>query len=301
MPGQTKMYWLHAVTPLHVGTGFGLGFIDLPVMREKITDWPIVPGSAVKGVLADYHKAATDDQRKANPQLKAAFGMSDDDDPNNTNSGSLVFTDARLACLAVRSLYGTFAWVTSALALERLKRDLDTAGLGAGLEAHCAVTDKRAHVLGSVLKDAAGKTYLADLDFTAHECPVAKAWSEKFAQWIFPDSPVWQQAFTARFAILPDDSFDFLCETGTEVNARVRIDPERKSVDKGALWYEEYLPAESILAGLVWCDHVFPKSGEITPTDLMKDYCSKSVSLQIGGKATVGKGRVRCVFGANHA
>ena len=41
---NTKMYWLHALTPLHVGAGRGVGFIDLPIMREKVTNWPLVPG-----------------------------------------------------------------------------------------------------------------------------------------------------------------------------------------------------------------------------------------------------------------
>ena len=48
---DTKIYWLQAVTPLHVGAGRGVGFIDMPVMREKVTTWPFVPGSAMKGVM----------------------------------------------------------------------------------------------------------------------------------------------------------------------------------------------------------------------------------------------------------
>src|SRR6266540_173056 len=122
MAELTKMYWLHALTPLHVGAGFGLGFIDLPIMREKITNWPIVPGSAVKGVLSSHFGADRD--RETTPALKAAFGTGGEE---NANAGSLVFADARLVCMPVRSLYGTFAWVTSPLALERLQRDLLTA------------------------------------------------------------------------------------------------------------------------------------------------------------------------------
>jgi CRISPR type III-B/RAMP module RAMP protein Cmr4 len=48
------MYWLHAITPTHVGTGTGAGFIDLPIMREKTTGWPLIPGSAIKGVRRDH-------------------------------------------------------------------------------------------------------------------------------------------------------------------------------------------------------------------------------------------------------
>ena len=44
-------YWIHAVTPLHVGAGRGLGYIDMPIAREKATNWPYIPGSSIKGVM----------------------------------------------------------------------------------------------------------------------------------------------------------------------------------------------------------------------------------------------------------
>ncbi len=57
-------------------------------------------------------------------------------------------------------------------------------------------------------------------------------------------------------------------------------------------------PAESLLAGLVWCDKVYHTSGgAITPQKLMDAYCSGAATIQVGGKGTVGKGRARCVFG----
>jgi CRISPR-associated protein Cmr4 len=96
---------------------------------------------------------------------------------------------------------------------------------------------------------------------------------------------------------LPGDSFDFFCETATEVNARIKMDPERRTVDKhiGGLWYEEAVPAETILAGLVWCDRI-PAARQVQETEVMG--LVKSSSLQIGGKATVGRGRVRFVASA---
>ena len=50
-----------------------------------------------------------------------------------------------------------------------------------------------------------------------------------------------------------------------------------------------------LLAGLVWCDRVYGYSGT-TPQQLMDDYCAGECPLQIGGKASIGKGRVRCCF-----
>ena len=47
---------------------------------------------------------------------------------------------------------------------------------------------------------------------------------------------------------------DFLAETATEVRTRVRIDPEKRTVVRGQLWFEENLPAESVLWGVLGTD-----------------------------------------------
>lgn len=291
---NTQMFWIHALTPLHVGTGQGLGFIDLPIMREKTTNWPLVPGSAIKGVIADRFQA-TEDARKENKLLAAAFGRAGED---HSSAGALVFTDARLTCLPVRSLYGTFAWVTSPLALRRLKRDMLHTGNIQDIPVPKIPEDRSILLpdqVDSVLTDTNHKVFFEDLDFDSAADSAVKEWANAIAQSVFSEDEEWRTLFLKRFAVLPDDSFDFLCDFGTEVVARVRIEEQTKTVAKGALWYEESLPAESILSGIVWCDWV-AKNGGFTQADLMNSFCSKEHLLQIGGKATTGKGRVRCIF-----
>ncbi|MGL4423279.1 MAG: type III-B CRISPR module RAMP protein Cmr4, partial [Gemmataceae bacterium] len=143
------------------------------------------------------------------------------------------------------------------------------------------------------------KIFLEDLDFTAVPCPTATAWANKIASWVFEANETWRQIFTTRFVVLPDSAFDFLCETGTEVHTRVRIKDDTKTVAKGQLWTEESLPAETILMGLIQCDRVFQKNDalpRITETSLLEEFAKNPLTLQIGGKATVGRGQVRCLF-----
>jgi CRISPR-associated protein Cmr4 len=142
---------------------------------------------------------------------------------------------------------------------------------------------------------------LEDLDFKGKECETATAWAAKLAGWVFPgdESRDWRARFSERFAVVPDSIFDFLTETGTEVTARVRIDDDLKTVKDGALWNEESLPAETILSGLIFCDRVYSQQPDgVTPDTLIKEFAMPALTLQlqIGGKATVGRGRVRCVF-----
>ncbi|MFM7869639.1 MAG: RAMP superfamily CRISPR-associated protein, partial [Planctomycetaceae bacterium] len=104
----------------------------------------------------------------------------------------------------------------------------------------------------------------------------------------------WCQLFKERFLVLPDDVFAFLAETGTEVQAHVRIDPDYKRVARGALWYEESLPAESILSGVVTCAGPYGKSGA-SRSDVLR-LLSDDRTVQMGAKATTGKGQLRLLF-----
>ena len=293
----SKIFWIHALTPLHVGSGRGLGYIDLPITREKVTHWPYIPGSAIKGVFADSHGAADDQNR--NDENAAAFGKPGD---VSSNAGSLVFTDARIVCLAVRSVFGTFAWCTAPMVLKRLKRD----GILDYADDIVIPDEKQAIVPGfnepnmqSKLVNS-GCIYLEDLDLQAHsDAADITGIAQYIAQNVFPDNN-WQNLFKERFVVVHDDLFAFLSETGTEVAAHIRIDPDTKTTSRGSLRYEESLPAESILAGTVWCDKVWREKEnseiECTPPKLLNAFCSGEKILQFGGKASTGKGRVRCIF-----
>ncbi len=285
---NTRMYWLHAITPLHVGAGRGVGFIDMPIMRERVTNWPLVPGSAIKGVMRDHFTNNDIDEKL----IDVAFGKKVMDD--SAIAGALVLTDAHIVCMPVRSLYGTFAYATSPIVLERLRRDLKATGLDNNLEAP-SLEDTEVSVSSDDSKLVNGdRVFLEDLDFSATSDDNTKNWATFLAEMLFPGDNTWQDIFKERFAVLSDDCFTFLAETGTEVAARIRIDDETKTVADKALWYEEALPAEAILAGLTWCDRVYKG---YTQERILEAFCpEKGLVLQIGGKATIGRGRVRCLF-----
>ena len=293
----TRLYWLHCLSPTHAGIGRGIGYIDLPIDRDAVTGWPILRGSGLKGVWADFF-GATEGQREKDPLLRAAFGVTGTGE-NEANSGSLIPTDARLVCLPVRSFRGTFAWTTSPLCLQMLRRTLELAGVGSLPAAPTSLEETHAHhPEGSALVESR-KIYLEDLDFEAHQCPTANAWAAKIGAWVFGTDAAWAKEFQRRFLVLPDVAFDYLCQTATEVHTRVRIDDATKTVAEGALWTEESLPAETILMGLIQCERVFGKHGavaSITPQQLVERFASEPLLLQIGGKATVGRGQVRCIF-----
>src|SRR4051812_14096906 len=114
---SVRLLFIHALSPLHAGTGQSIGAIDLAIARDRATGYPYLPGTSIKGSLRGR---AEDIKLDANA-LKAVFGP--DAAKASEHAGGVVFGDANLLLLPVRSLAGTFAWVTSPYLLARFARD----------------------------------------------------------------------------------------------------------------------------------------------------------------------------------
>jgi len=110
----SSMLYLFTRTPLHVGAGSSVGAIDMPIQRERHTQIPIIPGSSLKGVLRDLWT-------RKSPEQDELFGPESDEATHF--AGNLLVGEARVLCFPVRSAKGSFAWLTSPLALQRYARD----------------------------------------------------------------------------------------------------------------------------------------------------------------------------------
>lgn len=271
---KSKLTFIHTLTPLHAGTGQGVGVIDLPIAREKATNIPYLPGSSVKGTLRDEFNEDANQEKIFGPEKI---------DGNNGYAGAIQFTDQTLLFLPVRSLAGTFAYVTTPYILRRLKRD---ANLDNGFSPPSINDSDCAIVNGSALKLTDTKICLEDLDLDFEESE--KVWADWLKDRIFADTE-WQTHFVKRFCIVSDNVFSFLLNTATEVTARIKIQDDTKTTQQGALWYEESLPTESILFGLALS---FPNPKTELDDDAIFENIKSKVDkpLQFGGNATVGRG-----------
>lgn len=240
MSSTTALLWIHALTPLRVGTDEGLGAINLPTLREAHTQHPIIPGSSLKGVL----RASISDKRAQ----RELFGPERED--ASDHRGALSLTDARLIALPVRSLHGTFAWCTSLPVLRRLNRDRGEARLPPmdlkGLD------DKEVQVAkGSALMTASGKVFIEEFETAAQTRAAVDTLARLLAREIWPEDEDSQGFFVARFALLPEDAFNLLTRTSMEVRTRVSLDPATGTAAASGPWTEEAMPAETLLAALV--------------------------------------------------
>jgi CRISPR-associated protein Cmr4 len=106
---------------------------------------------------------------------------------------------------------------------------------------------------------------------------------------LFGSDAPWQALFAERVCVVHDDVLSFLLNTATEITARIRLREKEKTVERGALWYEEALPAESILSGLMVVQEI--KASEAEVVGAIKKLTG--APLQVGGSATVGRGLCR--------
>lgn len=279
---NVRLLFLHALSPIHCGTGQGVGGIDLPIAREKPTNIPLVPGSSLKGML----------RARAKPDAMAITVFGPDTEHASEHAGSVQFSDANLVFLPVRSICGTFAWATSPYLLRRLIRDAAEAGAEALAAAKIPKpeTVDVACVAGEKLK-AGDKIVFEDFVFTPKIDPLVSTIAKEVASKVFAAAD--REFFTERVCVLHDDVMSVLLRTSMEVVARNRLDPETKTVERGALWTEEALPIESLLVGVVMATPVAPKRGSAAPDakELLTyiEGLTKG-TLQIGGKSSVGRG-----------
>ncbi|KAF0223933.1 MAG: hypothetical protein FD167_4946, partial [bacterium] len=214
---QARLALVHALSPLHAGTGQGIGVIDLPIAREKATGIPFLPGSSIKGSLRDLCTDLT--------KQKHVFGPVDKPEEH---AGSAQFSDQRLLLIPIRSLVGTFAWVSSPYILQRFVRDAKVTGITnlpnipkISTQTSCLITSS------SCLKYSnSNKIFLEDLDLDLNPnnnngIAIATQWAEWLATKLFPGLKDWQDLLKARFCIVHDDLLNFLLQTGTEVSARI--------------------------------------------------------------------------------
>jgi len=300
----TRLYWLHGLSPLHVGAGEGVGAIDLPIMREKVTQWPMIPGSSIKGVQRDHYLTRTGD----NQWIDRAFGTGGDQD---ASAGALVMTDSRILAFPVTSRYGTFAYVTCPLVLKRMRRDAKSAGFESLIQAleqleldafeqqFAEDGASQAWVAeGSVLgnfKDGEGQVYLDEFAGAAKVQPSFTRWAEFIGQQLFGNDKEEKEIWQKRIVMVSDDTFQYFVTMCCEIEPRIRINEESKTVKKGALWYEEYVPTEAVFYGMIWCDQVDKRFEDKDRNEMLNRLAEVSI-LQIGGNASVGKGRMRCLI-----
>ena len=278
---------LYAISAAYAGSGAATSAVDLPIQRERHTEWPQIQASGVKGAFRDHFRKFTRPQDKE--LINLIFGSDEGNDNWNKDWGSLPgavsISDARILAFPVRSNKAPFVWVTCPAVLKRFNADLAYIGFGkqAAIE---NIKEDGALSIGA--EELNGQVILEDAVVTValhHPDPcIAELFSE-----------------IERLLLISDEMFKYAVTCCTEIQTHIKIDEKKGPADDGSLWYQEYLPADSVLYTLVHYSH-----RDISETDekdiksqietlkaanikqLLEDHIKGFV--QIGGDETLGKG-----------
>lgn len=319
------LMYVYVETPLHAGSGRGLGGVDLPVQRERVTGYPLVQASSIKGKLRDEAWQKLQGTPIDREQFKTIFGPgSEVGGEAAEHAGALSPGDARLLLFPVRSLAGVFAWTTSRDALARLFRDAAVACQPLEIERNgqkVALTlppepnaDNALVPPGNKIT-AGGKIVLEEFSFTPTDSQSVKDIAQWLAANALPDGPeyeYWRSKLLTSLVILPENAFRDFALFATEVATRVRLDDEKKTVVKGMLWTEENLPTDTLLYVPVHASRArsYDKQGNRTngvPANWYEQGGASKIlqfvrklemrRVQLGGDETVGRGTVCLRFG----
>jgi CRISPR-associated protein Cmr4 len=262
----TSLRLIQVVTPLHIGEGAAVGAVDLPVARERHTGWPVIPATALKGALRE--RAG---RRGHEPeQLIRVFGG----EPGTAtpSKGTVSFGDGVLVALAVRSLAGNFALLTSPLALGRLSRW------------HQGPTPPEPSIERAVCADPTvlrvrelDRVVFEDLPLLVDPADLTP-WVEVLRGMMGEEAPL------RHLAVVHDAVFSHAARVWLPIRTRSELD-EDGVVKQGHLFTTEWVAPESLFAATLSGDgsDLLPASGE---------------AFTIGGMRTIGSGRVAWFGGA---
>lgn len=296
---STQPIYFITETPLHAGSGSDLGYIDLPIQRERHTGYPKVESSGVKGAIRQAFESL---EKIDLEKIQRVFGYDGDGlsdqiaakfDDKKDFAGALGFSDARILLFPVKSLKGTFAWVTCHRVLAKFRTELEEL-CGEGelftLPASTGVASDALY-LSSTTQNIQLEEYIyTDLE---RKDDIA-ALADWLADNVLAESlPYWQTKIRENLIVLPEDDFADFLQFSTEVHTRIKIDNKTGTVKDGALFTQEYLPSETVMYSLAMFSPEFKKDG--MTLDRVRGFFNdhKPDYFQMGGNSSIGKGIIR--------
>ncbi|HLA64854.1 MAG TPA: type III-B CRISPR module RAMP protein Cmr4 [Rhodothermales bacterium] len=294
----STLAFFYAETGLHAGNGQSLGAIDLAIQRERYTDFPVVAASGVKGAARDWFSRAPAGDGPSN--VEAIFGP--DTQNAGDHAGAVAFTDARTLLFPVRSARGVFAWTTCPAVLGRFRRDLALAGHPDDIPELPKIEQDDTALTTSDALTLDGWVLLEEYVFRPQQEGAVQTLATWLADHALPgESPeyrFWAERLQTHLVVLSDNAFTDFVRHSTEVQARVKLDPETKTTSGplGNLFYQENLPADTLLyTAVLAADDLRPAAkrpnGRLAADELLTEVRRlNGQRIQLGGDETVGKG-----------
>jgi len=289
---KSAILTFYAETPIHMGAGQSVSYVDLPVQRERHTSFPVLWASGIKGVMRDLALRVWNDKDK----VETIFGP---EDGGSDFASCISITDAKILLYPVRSLKGVFAWITCPFVIKRFKEDLKAVGIE--FEKEIKILDEKIGISqDSELKINNNEVALEEFVFQVDDNQFKNVsdLANSLKQFLPDNSLI--QSLESRLAIVSDNVFKDFVNYAVEVRTRIRIDQAKGTVKERALFSEELIPSESIFYSLMFVTEPFKENASIKDAEgvisVIDSLFAENSLLQLGGDETTGKGYVRVKF-----
>lgn len=294
----------YAISPIHAGSGALIGAIDLPIQRERHTNWPHIQASSVKGALRDHFRSYSSIEDKQ--LINFIFGTDTENDVppfemEESIAGAIAVSDAKLLAFPVRSNVAPFVWVTCPTVLQRLAMDLKFV--------ESDKEEKPKEWLNNSIQFEEEKAVWLINKGDIKDNPIL------LEEVIVKLLEIKDERLVSSLDILPntidklllvsDTIFTYLTETTTEVQTQIKIDSNTGTTKDGSLRYQELLPSDTLLYSVIYFknqmietnnikakeDNLKERIANLTATTIMETV-KKSIKnfIQIGGDETLGRG-----------
>jgi CRISPR-associated protein Cmr4 len=244
---KAALLTFYAETPIHMGSGQSVSYVDLPIQRERHTSFPVLWASGIKGVIRNLALRVWNDKDKVN----TIFGPDPEDASDFASCISI--TDAKILLYPVRSVKGVFAWITCPFVLKRFKEDLKAIGFKVNdQEMQIPETSDNKVIIanGNLIIQEKNIVALEEFLFEPEVKDDAKNLAKKLKEFI-PTNDL-TNGLENHLAIVSDNVFKDFVNYAVEIRTRIRIDQAKGTVKEGALFSEELVPSESVFNSLVF-------------------------------------------------
>ena len=265
---KKSLFILKCLTNLHVGSGsFNYDIVDNQVERDKITDYPTIYSSSLKGAVREHFDRLENDK----DIIVNIFGGKYQNNAKDPEAGKVKFFDCKLLALPVRSSKGKqpYYMVTT---WEMLHEFCLWAGLMTGQEIEFNAIDKGNYFIGKEDIENVGLEYLEKIEFQSFEDEEGRL----------------EEVFKLNEGILKNGLFILSQDTFGELSLPIRARNYLEQSKSMNLWYEEHVPYKTLFFTS------YMSNGELdsdSAYNSLIEGVDKKI-IQVGGNASIGFGLI---------
>ncbi len=279
-----------------------LGAVDLEVQREAVTGTPICRSSSLKGALRAFFKLQ-----------RASAGVDENEIFGDQNrAGAIEFQKAGILLYPVQSYIGLFAYITSPYQLReywinnlRNGRVQNVDVLESKLQSLEGKLDGKKAIItkDSIFRNTDIVLYKGEFIFKSDTCEPSEDLDgilnellgqaiPKVNENVFTGYSYIKSKIEKSTILVSNQTFRNIVNRTLPRITRIRIQSETKTVEKGGLFIQEFIPKHTLLAAGLYKAIRYNNGTQINN---FKSAIQNAL-VNVGGSETVGYGMIRLVI-----